>query len=103
MKAELVEQYIMVFNFGHRGPVQPSSHERIWLWVPLVPVSQNQGLPTLFAGSHPRVDRAPIPYNPVLRPGFALMFDGRLQTAAPFSGGGVVFARAYDVEKFQVT
>ena len=99
MKPETSDECILVFNFGLTGPVLSSLHEMVWLWVPLIPVSQNQGLPTFIEGSHRWIDEASNSYNPVLRPGSALMFDGRLRTTAPSTGGGVVFARAYDIEK----
>lgn len=103
MEPEMVDECIMVFNFGLTGPVLPSLHEVVWLWVPLIPVSRNQGLLTFNEGSHRWTDETSNPYNPVLWPGSALMFDGRLWTTAQSTGGGVVFARAYDIEKFQLT
>lgn len=50
MKPEMIDQYISVFDFGLEGAVKPSLHEKVWLWVPLIPVSQNQGLPGFHRG-----------------------------------------------------
>lgn len=102
-KSEMVRDCIMVFTFGHGGTLRTSSHEQIWLFIPLIPVSPNQGLPSFVEGSHRWEDPVPKSYSPILRPGVALIFDGRLQTTYPNTGGGVVFARAYDLEKPQAT
>ena len=88
------------FAFSAGCSVKNSSHEHIWIWVPLIPISKNQGLPTFMEGSHRnKGDKADRLYDPVLQLGFALMFDARLRSNVPKAGGGVVLARAYDVTK----
>ena len=100
MKPERVEQHLDVFAFSGGCSVKNSSHEHIWIWVPLFPTSKNQGLSTFMEGSHRnKGDKADRLYDPVLQPGFALMFDARLRSNVPKVGGDVVLARAYYVTK----
>lgn len=102
MNPKKIEQHHDVFTFGRGDTVQSSPDEHIWIWAPLVPISQNQGLPTFMEGSHHDADdKIDRPYCPILQPGSALMFDARIRTSIPNAGGGVIFAQAYDVASFK--
>lgn len=94
----IVEQHLNLFVTTQKEIESHGVKEHIWVLVPLIPVSQYQGLPTLMEGTH-RKAKTQInkPYDPLVQPGQALMFDARLETRDPIVGGGVVFARAYDV------
>ena len=50
-------------------------------------------------GSHRKKDKGAknTPYNPIIKPGQALMFDARLTSLIPQAGGGVLLGRVYDV------
>ncbi|CAD6592269.1 MAG: hypothetical protein ASARMPRED_006145 [Alectoria sarmentosa] len=94
----IVEQRLNLFMNTQQNIETRGIEEHIWVLVPLVPVSQFKGLPTLMEGTHRRAKtKINKPYDPVVQPGQALMFDARLVTHDPGVGGGVVFARAYDV------
>ena len=94
----MVEQHLHLFMRTQKNNESPDVEEHIWVLVPLVTVSQLQGLPTLMEGSHHNSNAENYrPYAPIIQPGSALMFDARLKTWDPNFGGGVVFARAYDV------
>ena len=74
------------------------THQYIWILVPLISVSQAQGLPILLERSHRDAKPEDIKCcYLVIPPGHALMFDARLRTRIPVEGGGVVFATAYDM------
>ena len=96
LKPKMVEQHLNLFMRTQKNNESPDEEEHIWVLVPLVTVSQHQGLPTLMEGSHRKAENY-RPYNPIVQPGSALMFDARLKTCDRNAGGGVVFARAYDV------
>ena len=100
MKPERVEQLLDVFAFSAGGSFNNSSHEHFWIWVPLIPISKHQGLPTFMEGSQRnKGDKADRLYDPALQPGFALIFDARLRSNVPKAGGGEFLARAYYVTK----
>ena len=100
MNPEMIEQHLDLFSFSKGGVVNQHDKEHIWIWVPLIPVSRNQGLPSFMEGTHRHTDiKADRPYDPILKPGSAFMFDARLRTKVPAAGGGVLLARAYDVAK----
>ena len=97
MNPEIVEQHLDLFPFSEERTIKQYPTERIWIWTPLIPISRHQGLPTFMEGSHRNPENRDRPYDPVIKPGYALMFDARLRTRIPKAGGGVIFARAYDV------
>ena len=70
--------------------------EHMWILVPLITVSQDEGLPILMEGSHhhPKTEK---PFSTTVQPGQALMFDARLKTQDPNAGGGVFYVRRYDM------
>lgn len=102
-KPKRVEQHLDLFPFSEKEVnVKGYTAEHIWVWVPMIPVSRNQGLPTFMEGSHHyKEGKEYQSYNPVIMPGYALMFDARLKTILPKAGGGVVFVRAYDMAQSQ--
>lgn len=67
----------------------------IYVLVPVTILTENLGLPTLMEGTH-RNAPPDKPYNPVLLPGQALMFDARLETSPSIYGGGVALAILFD-------
>ena len=73
--------------------------EHIIVIIPLIKVTQNEGLPALMEGSHRVKDKGAEnkPYFPVVWPGQALMFHARLKSRLPKPGGGVLVARIYDM------
>ena len=73
-----VEQHLDVFAFSVGCSVKKSSHEHIWIWVPLIPISKNH--------HRNKGDKADRLYDPVLQPGFALMFDARHRSNVPKVG-----------------
>lgn len=98
LKPKIVEQHLNLFMKTKNIMESQDVEEHIWVLVPLVTISQHQGLLTLMEGSHRNIEReSNKPYDPIVHPGQALMFDARLRTLDPIAGGGVVFARAYDV------
>ena len=97
MKPKRVEQHLDLFSFCEERTINQYFKEHVWIWIPLIPISRNQGLPTFMEGSHRNTEDIDRPYNPTIKPGYALMFDARLRSTIPKTGGGVIFARAYEV------
>ena len=98
-KPKLLGQHIGIFAFSDdQGFAMDFDHEHIWVWIALVPVSQNQGMPNFIEGTHRRRgDRVGVPLVPFLWTGCAIIFDARIRMVKPHTGGGVVFARTYCV------
>ena len=98
LKPKLVAQQLTLFMKTPGVVKAQSDDEHVWVIVPIVTVSQDQGLATLMEGSHLKPkDPDNKAYNPTVQPGHALMFDARLEARNPSTGGGVVFIRGYDV------
>ena len=75
----------------------PSEGEHIWVLVPLQQIEPEEGFTLMTASHRHLMNGNDDPYRPTILPGQALMFDARLRTKGPTVGGGVVFARAYDM------
>lgn len=98
LKPKMVAQHLSLFMRTQKNLESRDVEEHIWILVPLFTVSQYNGLPILMEGTHHNPKgQNPKTYHPIVEPGSALMFDARIQTCDPYAGGGVVFARAYDV------
>ena len=99
LKPKIVEEDLRLF-VNTRTVIQTSGDkEYIMVFVPLIKMSPNEGLPALMEGSHREKNKgAPNkPYITTLWPGQALMFHARLKSRIPKPGGGVLVARVYDV------
>lgn len=98
LKPKIVAQHLSLFMRTQKNLEKQDVENHIWVLVPLFTVSEHEGLPILMEGSHLNPERQNHrPYHPVVQPGHALMFDARIQMYDPNAGGGVVFARAYDM------
>ena len=80
-KPEIVEEHLDLFPFSKVERIMPHPTERIRIWAPLIPISQNQGLPTFMEGSHRKAEPRNTQYNPVIKSG--CMFEGRLRSTIP--------------------
>ena len=99
LKPRIVEHDLRVFVNSQHIVETSDDEEHIMVLIPFMKVSQHEGLPTLMEGSHRKKDKGAknTPYNPIIKPGQALMFDARLTSLIPQAGGGVLLGRVYDV------
>ena len=99
MKPKILEEDLRLF-VNTRTVIETSGdQEYIMVFIPLMKVSPNEGLPALMEGSHREKNKGAEnkPYCPIIWPGQALMFHAQLRCRIPKSGGGVLVARVYDV------
>lgn len=98
LKPEIIARNLTLFMRTQKSDKLLDVEEHIWVLIPLITVSQYEGLPILMEASHrDGKHKENKPYYPIVQPGQALMFDARLRTHDPNAGGGVVFAMVYDV------
>ena len=92
-----MEQQLYLFRPKWKNISPYTAPEYLWVLVPLTTLSPQQNI-TLMESSHRKLKNGPDkPYNPEVKPGQALMVHAGLRTEKPKEGGGVVFARVYDV------
>ena len=98
-KPKIVKQDLMLFVRSQDRIAFSGAEEHVLVLVPLIMVSQHNGLPTLMEGSHRRSNQGPNgkPYDFVVHPGHALMHDARLTAHIPSTAGGVLVATIYDM------
>ena len=97
---DVVEEDLRVFVNTRTIIETTDDKKHIMVFIPLIRVSNDEGLPTLIEASHrnKKTDgEQNIAYSPILQPGQALMFDARLKSRIPKAGGGVLLARIYDL------
>ena len=98
LKPPILMQELIVFQRTPPMDKMQDYKEYVWVLVPLIPVSEHEGLPILIEGTQRNLNRVnQEPFWATLQPGQALMFHARLKSIDPEAGGGVVFARAFDV------
>ncbi|KAL9592647.1 MAG: hypothetical protein Q9179_006504 [Wetmoreana sp. 5 TL-2023] len=80
---------------GNSGARVSKGHMQvIWIWVPLMNVSENNGLCGVKLESHQHVVAGPVePLTAI--PGEVLILDERLERHWPVAGGGIVLMRCY--------
>ncbi|KAM0801851.1 hypothetical protein BDR22DRAFT_888300 [Usnea florida] len=98
MEPKVLKEHFRVF-LNTKNIIETSSVKHyVLVFIPLITMSQREGLPSLMGGSH-RQDAGVEhkPFGLVLQPGQALMFNARLKTRQTGIGGGTLLVRVYDV------
>ena len=98
MKPKIVGEDYRIFSNTKNVIETSSAKQCVMVFIPFTTMSQQEGLPSLMGGSHREGTGVECkPYDIVVQPGQALMFNARLTIRLGPVGGGALLARIYDV------